>query len=134
MTQPVSFGVVEMAVADHLSAKLSERGDSTPVFNEVPHQRPARFVLVLRIGGAESNLITDSPRLVAECHDPYGPAAANLADTVRALIKASAPGWAGGMWVDRANISSVVYSPDPATNTPRYLVYAELRTRGSVLT
>lgn len=134
MTQPVSFGVVEMALADHLSAKLAERSDTARVVNEVPHERPSRYVLVMRIGGGEANLVTDRPRIVAECCDPYGPAAAALADVVRALIKTAAPGWVGGMWIDKASISSVAYSPDPATNSPRYLVYAELLTRGAILT
>ncbi|MFB8031353.1 hypothetical protein ACFC8H_37260, partial [Streptomyces sp. NPDC055990] len=80
------------------------------------------------------NLITDNPRIVAECHDPYGPDAAKLADVVRALIKAAAPGRFGDMWADAAKITGVSYSPDPVTNTARYLVYAELLTQGVALT
>ncbi|WP_052372589.1 hypothetical protein [Nocardia otitidiscaviarum] len=130
---PVMFPVVEMAVADHLATALAARGMAVPVVNGVPHERPSRYVLVLRIGGTQSNLITDRPRIVAECCDQSGPDAAELAATVRALLGAIAPGSIGGIWVDRVLDMGLVYSPDPDTNDPRYVITCELHVRGAVL-
>lgn len=130
---PVVFGAVEMAVADHLTTALAAHGMAVPVVNGVPHDRPSRYVLVLRIGGTQSNLITDRPRIVAECCDTSGPGAADLAAAVRALLGAIAPGQIGGIWVDKVVDLGLVYSPDPDTNDPRYLVTAELTVRGAVL-
>lgn len=131
---PVAFGVVEMAVADHLTTALAAHGIVVPVVNSVPHERPSRYVLVLRIGGSQSNLITDRPRVLAECCDVSGLGAADLAATVRALLGAIAPGRIGDIWVDKTIDVGLVYSPDPDTNLPRYLVTSELHVRGAALT
>lgn len=130
---PIVFGVVETALADHLTTALAAHDIDIPVVNNVPHQRPPRYVLVLRIGGSQSNLVTDRPRLVAECCDISGTGAANLGATVRALIGAIAPGQLGGIWVDKVIDLGLVYSPDPDTNLPRYVVTCELHVRGAVL-
>lgn len=125
---PVAFGPVEVALADHLGTLLD-----VPVFNGVPHARPPSYVLVLRVGGAQSNLITDRPRIVTECCAQNGTAAADLASTVRAYIGAIAPGYIGDIWVDKTVDVGMVFSPDPDTNQPRYLVTAELHVRGAIL-
>ncbi|MEU2106494.1 hypothetical protein [Nocardia sp. NPDC019255] len=128
MTQPVVFGLVEVALADYLGASMA-----VPVFNNVPHVRPPEYVLVVRVGGSLSNRITDRPRIVAECCAEVGTAAADLASVVRARIGAVAPGYVGDIWVDKVIDMGVAYSPDPGTNLPRYLVTAELHVRGAVL-
>lgn len=131
--KPVVFGATEMALAGHLSAALAARGITIPVVNGVPHERPPRYVLVVRIGGSQSNLITDRPRIVAEVCDTHGPDAADLAAIVRALIGAIAPGWIGDIWVDKVVDLGLVFSPDPDTNDPRYLVTAELHVTGAAM-
>lgn len=130
---PVVFGAAEMALADHLNTALPVHGMTVPVVNSVPHDRPSRYVLIIRIGGSQSNLITDRPRIVAECCDEHGPDAAELAALVRALIGAIAPGQMAGFWVDKVVDLGLVYSPDPDTNLPRYLVTTELHVTGTRL-
>lgn len=131
--KPVVFKAAEMAVADHLSAALAARGITVPVVNGVPHERPSRYVLILRIGGSTSNPITDRPRIVAECCDTHGPDAADLAALVRALLSGMAPGWVAGAWIDKVVDLGLAYSPDPDTNLPRYLVTAEFHVTGAAL-
>jgi hypothetical protein len=128
MTQPVVFGLIEVALADHLAALMA-----VPVFNNVPHTRPPEYVLLLRVGGSLSNRVTDRPRIVAECCAELGTTAADLASVVRARIGAVAPGYVGGIWVDKVIDMGVVYSPDPGTNSPRYLVTAELHVTGAAM-
>lgn len=134
MIDPVRFAPAEVALADYLTTVLADRDVDGPVVNEVPDRTQwSRYVLVLRIGGAKANLITDTPRLMVECVDQYGSAAAELAAVVRALIDAAAPGLVGGVWVDRIRDLGMTYSPDPDTNLPRYLLTKELHTKGAVL-
>ena len=133
MNPAVIFGDIEVALADHLAEALAARDDSAAVVNAVPAERPSRFVRVARIGGMSGNLITDRPRVVAECHAPIGVDAAELAALVRALIGATAPGYVGPVWVDKVKDLGMYSSPDPDTNSPRYIVTAELFTTGSAL-
>lgn len=127
----VIFGDIEIALADHLAAALAERAAGAPVFNAVPAQRPKRFVRLVRVGGSQSNLITDRPRIVAECWDVTGGGAHDLAALVRGLITAVAPGYVGEIWVDKVIDMGLSFSPDTATNLPRYLVPAELHVTGT---
>ncbi|MGI5223061.1 hypothetical protein [Nocardia sp. CA-290969] len=131
---PVVFGLIEVALVDYLAAALTARGETVPVYNNVPRERPPEYVLALRVGGAQSNLVMDRPRIVAECCAEVGVRAAELGALVRALITATAPGWVGEIWVDRVVDLGLVYSPDPGTNLPRYLVTAELHVMGAALT
>lgn len=132
--KPVVFAPVEVAVVDYLTAALAARDIAGPVCNETPDRTQlGRYVLVLRIGGAVSNLITDTPRIAIECVDRYGAAAAELASIVRAVIDAAAPGLVGGLWVDYVRDLGMNYSPDPDTNMPRYVITKELHVKGVAL-
>lgn len=134
MIEPVLFAPAEVAVADYLTTVLAAREIDGPVVNGTPDRiRLGRYVLVVRIGGAVSNLITDTPRIAIECVDTYGTRAAELASIVRALIDAAAPGYVGGLWVDRIRDLGMTYSPDPDTNTPRYVLTKELHIKGAAL-
>lgn len=134
MTTPVVFAPIVTALADHLAAKLAERGENVAVLNSVPRTgRPSRYVLVLQPGGSQANMITDRPRPVIEVVDEYGTAAASLASVVRALVAATAPGYVGAIWVDKTVHISMSFSPDPDTNAPRYLIATELWCRGTAL-
>lgn len=129
----VVFPDIEVALADHLATVLAGHDTDVPVVIAVPAKRPARFVRVTRIGGAAANLVTDRARIVAECWDTTGAGAFDLARLVRALVGALAPGYLGDVWVDRSIDLGVVFSPDPDTNIPRYLVTAELAVTGRQL-
>lgn len=135
MIKPVVFAAVEIALADYLVTGLAERDVEVAVVNELPAANQlTRYVLVLRIGGGLSNLITDSPRVTIECVAEYGSAAAELAGLVRALVDAAAPGYLGAVWVDQIRDLGMSYSPDPDTNAPRYLIQKELLLKGAALT
>lgn len=135
MIEPVVFAAAESALADHLAARLAERDVEVAVLNELPATSTAgRYVLIARIGGGLSNLITDTVRVVIECVDEYGSAAAELAGLVRALVDAAAPGYLGAVWVDQIRDLGMSYSPDPDTNAPRYLIHKELLIKGGALT
>ena len=132
--KPVIFGDIEVALADHLASGLADRGVVVPVQMDVPNPRPDRFVRLVRVGGTQSNLVTDRPRIVLECWDTLGIGASELACLVRALVSAPAPGYMSGIWVDKVIDMGMAYSPDPGTNLPRYLVTAELHVMGAALT
>jgi hypothetical protein len=134
MTTPVVFEPIEIALADWLTTALAARDITVPVVNAVPNNpRPPSYVLVLRPGGAQSNLITDQPRIIAEAVAEYGSAAADLAKVVRALISAAAPGYISDIWIDSVRDLGMTFSPDPDTNAPRYLINKELYVRGEQL-
>ncbi|WP_348245922.1 hypothetical protein, partial [Salmonella enterica] len=86
---PVTFPDIAITLADYLAPALAARGVTVPVVAEVPDPRPDRFVRVVRIGGPRANLITDTPRVVAECWDLSCAGAADLASVTRALIGAA---------------------------------------------
>lgn len=130
----VIFADIEVALADHLNSVLDDRGAAAPVVIGVPAQRPKRFVRLVRVGGSQSNLITDRPRIAAECWDTSGVGAAELAALVRAIFSGMAPGYVSGVWVDRVVDLGMSYSPDPDTGLPRYVVPAELHVLGAALT
>jgi len=134
VSTPVVFAPIVIALADHLAAQLVARGIPVPVVNSVPRtNRPPRYVLVLQPGGGQANLKTDQPRTVIEVVDESGIAAADLTSVVRALVTAVAPGYVGEIWVDRTRHISQVYSPDPDTNAPRFLITTELWCAGKPL-
>lgn len=130
----VIFDDIEVALADYLGGVLDDRGAAAPVVIGVPAQRPKRFVRLVRVGGSQSNLVIDRPRIVAECWDSTGVGAAELAALVRAILSAMAPGYVSGIWIDKVIDGGLSFSPDPATNLPRYLVPAELHVLGAALT
>jgi hypothetical protein len=130
---PILFADIEAPLADRMGTDLLAQGDTAPVVIGVPDPRPSRFVRLVRVGGSQSNLVTDRPRIVFECWSTVGVDAAALAALVRALVNALAPGYVGAVWVDRVIDIGVAYSPDPQTGTPRYLVTAELHVRGAAL-
>lgn len=130
---PVEFPDITVTLADHLADALAARGVTVPVVAEVPDPRPDRFVRVVRIGGARANLITDTPRVVAECWDLSGSGAAEMAAITRAVIGAVAPGYLGTAWIGRVIDRGLAYSPDPDTGIPRYLITVEFVMNGTHL-
>lgn len=133
--EPVSFGAIEVAAADHLAARLPARGWDVLVANSVPRNRPETFVLVVpRVGGGLTNIVTDNPRLVVECHSTVGTTAGDLAAVVRAELQAVAGGYMGGLWIEKVGDISLVFRPDPDTNLPRYLVTKQFWVTGAALT
>lgn len=132
--QPTIFPSLAVPLAEHLRAGLAARGVNIPVVVNVPSTRPPKFVRIRRIGGGDLNLRTDEARMVAECWETTGALSESLAAIVRALLVASAPGYVGSVWLDRARCVGFTDSPDPGTNLPRHLVTVELLAAGVPLT
>lgn len=59
-----------------------------PIKSKMPKTQPPSIVLISRPGGAMSNLVTDRPTLSFHCWAPDDVAAEQLANRVRALLKA----------------------------------------------
>lgn len=127
----VIFGDIEVALADHFAGRLAELGAVVPVVLAVPPERPKRFVRLVRVGGTQNNRVTDRPRIVGECWDVVGLGARELGALVQAIFNELAPGYVGDIWVNSVGGVGLSFSPDPATNLPRYIVPAELHITGS---
>ncbi|MGW4364624.1 hypothetical protein ACWEKT_03180 [Nocardia takedensis] len=144
MTERIVFPDIEATLVDYLATELSALSDTAEVVTVVPEPRPARMVRVVRddrkrrmdredkVGSRGPQLILDRPRVVFECTDDGGAAAA-LTSTVRAILSAAAPGYLGAVWCDHIDDAGVENDTDPATSAPRQVVTADLYVRGTVL-
>lgn len=131
MAEPILFVDAEQVLADWLRAELVARGTNVPVSTRVPTSRPAQFVRILRTGGARHSLVTDAAQITVESWATSEPAAASLAQLVRALL-GSAPGRVAAVVVYRVTeFSGPANSPDPETETPRYVQTFEIHLRGA---
>lgn len=66
---------------------LVDAGESWRVLQEVPHERPERFVLLTRSGGVRlPNQVYDNAIVMAVAHAPTKDAAHDMAQWVRARI------------------------------------------------
>src|SRR5690606_34993880 len=101
---------------------------------EVPNPRPESFVKVVRVGGNVRDLVTDSAAVVFEAGAPSRLEAAELGRRMSAYVRASAQEFAGGDWVRSVTeVAGLQYSPDPTSETPRYLYTVQVRTKGTAL-
>ncbi|MFE6863631.1 hypothetical protein [Nocardia sp. NPDC057668] len=144
MPEKVVFPDIEKTLVDYLTAQLAAAADTADVVTRIPDPRPARMVRVTRNDRKLRNdvedregirgprLILDRPRVVIECSDSAGSGSA-LAESVRAILSAAAPGYLGTVWCDSIEDLGVENDTDPATADPRYVIIADLCVRGTVL-
>lgn len=129
MTEVIVFTPAELVAVAHLSEVLN-----VPVSTRVPATRPPSYVRVVRTGGGRESLVTDRAQLTVEAWAPTELEAAQLAELARAQLFATAGELIGDTWVNRVGeVGGPAYSPDPASETPRYVFTVLLITRGSVL-
>ncbi|WP_107653264.1 hypothetical protein [Nocardia suismassiliense] len=141
MTERIVYPDIEKTLVDYLTAQLTAVSDTAKVVTRIPEPRPARMVRVKRNdrilrqdiedreGRRGPNLILDRPRVVLECTDDAGAAAA-LAGLVRAILSAAAPGYLGTVWCDYIEDVGLENDTDPATAAPRHTIVADLIVRG----
>ncbi|QIS16580.1 hypothetical protein [Nocardia arthritidis] len=144
MTERIAYPDIEKTLVDYLTTQLAASSDTAKVVTRVPDPRPSRMVRVVRNdrklradredreGRRGPHLIFDHPRVVFECTDNSGGAAA-LAALIRAILAGAAPGYLGSVWCDYIEDVGVESDTDPATATPRQTVTADLIVRGKVL-
>lgn len=133
MAALVQFPDAVAVVRSYLKATLPKRGETAPVFSQVPAQRPARFTRLERVGGTRVDRVTDRPRLAFECWGSGEADATDLAILVRALVFAL-PGWHGAIAYDVLDVGGPNTAPDPASGQYRTLFAVEVSLRGRALT
>lgn len=135
MATPVLFADATALVIDHLhSALASHAGPATPVMQNVPTQRPPRFVTVLRTGGPRLNLVVDGAQITVDSWGKNDEDAADLAQLNRALINAMRGTTVAGHAIYRIDeVGGPANLPDPVSNQSRYRQTFIVAIRGAAL-
>lgn len=120
---PVPQPAVKTAIAI-----LTDALDPVPVVPTVPRTRPPMFIRVSRIGGGQTNPVTDIARILVECWGPGIATAESMANTARAALRN-----AGGTTVGTAYVRSFrneqgpVDFPDPdVSDMTRFQFFGDL--------
>lgn len=129
MPAAIVFPDAAAIVADYLRGALAAHGQPVHVGTRVPNPRPARFVRLARIGGAQVDVVTDRPRLDVHCWGATDEAAHDLMQITRALLLAL-PGWRGATAYDVDEVGGPNELPDPESSSPRYALAVEVSLRG----
>lgn len=120
-----SVDVVSLAI-DYLGAQV----DGLALGTRVPSPRPARFVVLRRVGGTRSTLVTDAVLIAVECWASTPADASDLAEQCRDLLLALQGTVLDGVPIYKAaDVSSPGDLPDPLSDQPRYTFTVELTVR-----
>lgn len=76
--------MIEKIILDHLTSSLS----TTPVYMEVPRERPETFVVVEKTGGGKTNHISEAT-LAVQSYAPSMYLAATLNESVKAAMESA---------------------------------------------
>ncbi len=140
MTQPyeeILFPDVEQLLHDYLTARLSAVGDSASVHTRVPETRPARFVLVPRVGGIADfgKIVVDDATIGFECWAETPALAYNLASKVRAFVRGLPGQIIGGTPIYKIQeYAGPANLPDATSRQARYVYTVSISFRGQALT
>jgi hypothetical protein len=75
-------------------------GEYALVSTKLPaRNRPDRFVRVSRIGGSQSDPVTDKARIMVECYGKDTATVENMANTARAAFRNAGAARYSGMWI-----------------------------------
>lgn len=117
-----------------LQAELPDYGWDIPVRDRVPTTRPARFVVVRRVGGVARNVVTDEPMVTVEAWAPTHQEAQDICALARALIHALPGTVQGSTPVYRiTDVSGPQLLPDELSAQPRYTCTLQVAMRGAVV-
>jgi hypothetical protein len=126
----IDFPDIEAILVDVLAAELD-----VPVSLQVPRNRPAdapAFVLVRRLGGIRTTLVTDDPLVTVEAWAPDRTEAWSLVEQARAVVGSLAGSDRGGVTFYRVSeTSGPTNLPDPESEQPRYTVTLLIKVRAS---
>lgn len=115
------------SVVAYLDAALTP-----PVSSKVPTTRPAEFVTVRRTGGPMATRVSDQPQLTVECWAADDIRAYDLANEVRALLRAMADGTkraTNTVVYKYQEFSGPAYLPDPNSEQDRVTWTCSLHAR-----
>jgi hypothetical protein len=119
----IVFPDVEDVAIGYLTTELSDRSDTALVTDEIPSpNRPDRIVVVESAGpGGDINLTTTRRSVIVQCWDGNRSAAAKLAETCFALLKAAQGQQVRDDFIRKVTtVSAPTYFPDARTDLPRY--------------
>lgn len=118
----VTFPDVQALVVGFLNAELSARGNPARAATKTPNPRPASWVRVDVASGQETNRITIEPIVILQASASSEPAARDLCELVRALLRSmpERDDITAASVMGVASSSMPVPFPDPDIATPRY--------------
>lgn len=127
---PILFPDEENALVVFLTGKLG----SATVHVKVPNPRPAKFVLVPRLGGTSRDVVVDTGNIGFECWATTDAEAKALAQLTRAHVN-SLPGRivAGVTFVKVEEFTGPQRLPDGVSNQSRYIFTSAVSFKGAAL-
>lgn len=102
---------------------LNQQNLGATAYYDIPSTRPSTFIVVERTGGADSQLVIESPLIDIQCWASRRPDAANLAFVVKQALQQMEYDLPN---VFHASITSTYRDTDLETGTPRFHVITEL--------
>lgn len=130
----ILFPDVTDLVVTEIRSRLVERGEAAQVGTRVPNPRPAKFVLVRRVGGPRLNLVADNATLTIEAWGSDEAEAQDLLQLARTFIYAMRGTVHSGVAIYRiGEFAGPVNLPDPLSDQPRYTATMTVACRGSAL-
>jgi hypothetical protein len=118
-------------VVSYLQGILPAYGEACPVRAKVPTTRPAKFVVVRRVGGVRRNVVTDEPMMVVESWAQSDQDAIDLAELCRGLIHSLPGSVVDGVPIYRVtDVSGTQFLPDDLSAQPRYTMTIQVAMRG----
>ena len=120
------MSMVETAVIKRLNADEEIKAAGLTAYGDVPKSRPARFIIVERVGGASGRII-DRPLIAVQIYAATRSEAMKLAETTRMVLQrltdpTDIPDLAEIAAVDISGVTN--YPLDE--KTPRYQITAQL--------
>lgn len=137
MNEVILFGDIETALITKLTADLATRSDTAAVQSDgnkpsSPTPRPDRLVVVRRLGGARSGLVTDGASIEFHCYDSSETEAQELAQLIRALVYSYSGHTLSGLLIHRIEeYAAPARMPHPKSHNPRYVFTASVFYRGA---
>jgi hypothetical protein len=130
VAEVLEFPDIEAVLVDVLADELD-----APVSLQVPRGRPAdapAFVLVRRLGGIRSTLVTDDPLITIEAWAPDRTEAWQLVEQARSIVGSLAGTERDGVtFYTVSETSGPTNLPDPDSEQPRYTVTLLIKVRAT---
>lgn len=93
------YSTPKPAVKTAITILAAGFGQYALVSAKMPKQRPIRFVQVSRIGGTQTDPITDNARLLIECFGPDTETVEAMSATARTALRNAISTVVDGVWV-----------------------------------
>lgn len=129
------FADIEMLLVDHLTEQLDQLDVGIPVSTRVPTingERPDEFVRLMVTGGAQRDIVVDSPLITVEAWAQRESRAVAIASLCRAIIH-GIDTIQGVQFHRIESMSRPQNLPDPTTDQIRYTATYSIDYRGSSL-